>query len=69
MQIICIVTTPKDPLLVFASQDILETVKLAQVTKYKCLDNTNQTNISQSLICSHKRVSRTTHSNIDLESV
>ena len=26
MQIICIVTTPKDPLLVFARQDILETV-------------------------------------------
>ena len=51
MQIICIVTTPKDPLLVFASQDILETV--AQVTKQNCLVIKNQTNTSQSFICSH----------------
>ena len=38
MQITRTVTIPKDPLLVFASQVILETVLIAQVTVSKGLD-------------------------------
>ena len=38
MQITRTVTIPKDPLLVFASQVILETVLIAQVTVSKRLD-------------------------------
>ena len=38
MQITRTVTIPKDPLLVFANQDILETVLIAQVTVSKRLD-------------------------------
>ena len=38
VQITRIVTIPKDPLLVFASQVILETVLIAQVTVSKRLD-------------------------------